>query len=233
MLEASLKYELEVAKLLNDTIALCDERRDAGSRIILEQLLKDTEEDHIDWLEAQSLVFEPAFEPWLEGMREHRFEREELLVHAGQASTRIFFLAAGLVRLFYTTPEGKERNKAFFGPLDTTGAVSAAMTGQPAPFSIEALEPVVAVSIDFADMLEQVQSDPAINALYIRLLAGAFIRNEQREAMLLTCNAEERYRWLAENEPHLLKQVPQFHIASYIGVDPVSLSRIKRKLSSG
>jgi len=186
-----------------------------------------------EWLKAQSLAFEPAYEPWLEAMREHRFEREALLVSAGQASARIFFLADGLVRLFYTTPEGKERNKAFFGRLDTTGAVSAAMTGQPAPFSIEALEPVVALSIEYADMLQQVQTDPAINALYIRLLASAFIRNEQREAVLLTLNAEERYRWLAENEPHLLDRVPQFHIASYIGVDPVSLSRIKRKLSSG
>lgn len=185
------------------------------------------------WLEAQSLAFDATFEPWLEGMREHRFEREELLVSAGQASTRIFFLASGLVRLFYTTPEGKERNKAFFGPFDATGAVSAAMTKQPAPFSIEALAPVTAVSVDFAAMLEQVQTHPAINALYIRLLSGAFIRNEQREAMLLTCNAEERYLWLAEHEPQLLEQVPQFHIASYIGVDPVSLSRIKRKLSSG
>ena len=185
-----------------------------------------------EWLEAQSLSFEPSYEPWLEAMREHRFEREALLVSAGQQSTRIFFLAEGLVRLFYTTPEGKERNKAFFGRLDTTGAVSAAMTGQPAPFSIEALEPVVAISIEYADMLQQVQTDPAINALYIRLLASAFIRNEQREAMLLTCNAQERYRWLAQNEPHLLERVPQFHIASYIGVDPVSLSRIKRKQSS-
>ncbi|NND68890.1 MAG: Crp/Fnr family transcriptional regulator [Halioglobus sp.] len=183
------------------------------------------------WLQARSLSFDSAFEPWLEGMREHHFEREELLVTAGQDSTRVFFLVSGLVRLYYTTPEGKERNKAFFGPDDATGAVSAAMTGQPAPFSIEALRPVQAISVDFASMLEQVQSHPSINALYIRLLSGAFIRNEQREAMLLTCNAEERYRWLAEHEPHLLEQVPQFHIASYIGVDPVSLSRIKRKLN--
>lgn len=186
-----------------------------------------------EWLEARSLSFDPAFEPWLEGMREHHFEREEHLVSAGQASSRIFFLASGLVRLFYTTPEGKERNKSFFGPGEVTGAVSAAMTGQPAPFSIEALEPVQAVSAEFTGMFEQVQSHPAINALYIRLLSRAFIRNEQREAMLLTCNAEERYLWLADNEPQLLEQVPQFHIASYIGVDPVSLSRIKRKLSSG
>ncbi|MCA9607475.1 MAG: bacterioferritin [Myxococcales bacterium] len=53
ILEASLDYELEVAELLNDGIRLCTERGDAGSRLILEDLLRDTEDDHIDWLEAQ------------------------------------------------------------------------------------------------------------------------------------------------------------------------------------
>jgi len=63
-----------------------------------------------------------------------------------------------------------------------------------------------------------------------RLDKDAFIRNEQREAMLLTCSAEQRYQWLSPNEPALLAQLPQFHIASYIGVDAVSPSRLKRKL---
>ena len=58
MLQASLDYEYEVSKTLNDAIALCDERKDAGSRQILDQLLRDTEEDHIDWLESQLFLIE-------------------------------------------------------------------------------------------------------------------------------------------------------------------------------
>ena len=172
-------------------------------------------------------------EPWLAGMREESYAPGELLVQAGSRPGRLFILCQGLVRLYYVTPEGKERNKAFFAAGDITGAVSAAMTGEPAPFSIEALEPVSALSADFAALLEQVETEPAINALYRSLLATAFIRNEQREAMLLTCNAEQRYQWLEDNEPALLERVPQFHIATYLGVDPVSLSRIKRKLAVG
>jgi len=53
VLTDSLAYEIEIAKLLNEGIRLCDERGDAGSRQILEELLRDTEDDHIDWLEAQ------------------------------------------------------------------------------------------------------------------------------------------------------------------------------------
>jgi bacterioferritin len=53
MLRVSLEYEVEVAKRLNRTIALCDQHGDAGTRTLLQELLRDTEEDHIDWLETQ------------------------------------------------------------------------------------------------------------------------------------------------------------------------------------
>jgi bacterioferritin len=53
MLEVDLEYEYRVARNLNEAIALCRERRDDGTRAILERLLVDTEADHILWLEAQ------------------------------------------------------------------------------------------------------------------------------------------------------------------------------------
>jgi bacterioferritin len=66
ILEMALRYELDVAKMLNETIALCDQHRDAGTRTILEVLLKDTEEDHIDYLEAQlHLIGEVGLENYL------------------------------------------------------------------------------------------------------------------------------------------------------------------------
>ena len=185
------------------------------------------------WLSERGIADSEAFESWLATMRAHSIAADEMLVSAGQHDRRIFFIERGLVRLFYTTPEGKERNKAFFGPGDVTGAVSAAMTGQAAPFSIQALTAVAAISADFQVLQQHAQSRRETNKLFIELLSEAFIRNEQREALLLTCNAEQRYRWLQANEPDLLRQVPQFHIASYIGVDPVSLSRLKRKLDDG
>lgn len=58
ILEESLEYELEVAKKLNEAIRVCDEKGDAGSRMILDQLLSDTEDDHVDWLEAQLHLIE-------------------------------------------------------------------------------------------------------------------------------------------------------------------------------
>ena len=166
-------------------------------------------------------------------MRILRFEQDEVLISAGSLTTDIYLICEGLLRLYYTTPDGKERNKAFYGTGEITGAVSAAMTATPAPFSIQALESSTVIRADFETLRWHSSDHPQVSQLIIELLSGAFIRNEQREAMLLTRNAEQRYQWLQENEPELQGRVAQFHLASYIGVDAVSLSRLKRKLDTG
>jgi len=160
-------------------------------------------------------------------------DRGALLVRAGEYARHLYFIHSGLLRLFYTSTEGKERNKAFYGPGQATGAVSAAIAGTAAPFSIQALEPCLLVQADLNQLYREAPGQPELSRLLIELLADAFIRNEQREAMLLTCSAEQRYQWLVDNEPELTRRLPQFHLASYIGVDAVSLSRLKRKLKPG
>jgi len=157
-------------------------------------------------------------------------DKDTFLVRAGDESRHLYFIHRGLLRLFYTSADGKERNKAFYGPGQVTGAVSAAITGTRASFSIQALEPCLLVQADFNQLYQHTADQPELSRLMTELLADAFIRNEQREAMLLTCSAEQRYQWLLDNEPELIRRLPQFHLASYIGVDAVSLSRLKRKL---
>lgn len=182
------------------------------------------------WLEQRG-ISDPAGTPdWLAHLAFARFEPGDHLVRCGDHSDTLFVLESGLVRLYYSTPEGRERNKAFYREGQTTGPVSAAISGSPSPFSIECLEFTEAISFRFRDLLAATESNPGVSRLYRDMLAQAFIRNEQREAMLLTSNAEQRYRWLLQHEPELTGRVPQFHLASYLGMDAVSLSRLKAKL---
>lgn len=182
------------------------------------------------WLERWSLLDLDPRSPWLRGMRPVHQPADSFLVRPGERGDTLYLLEDGLVRLFYITPDGRERNKAFYRAGQATGPVSAALTGSPAPFAIQCLEPVRAISFRLGDLNQAAAEDAGVATLYRELLAEAFIRNEQREAMLLTCNAEQRYEWLLEHEPELPDRVPQFHIASYLGIDPVSLSRLKRKI---
>ncbi|MEM8563193.1 MAG: Crp/Fnr family transcriptional regulator [Pseudomonadota bacterium] len=193
--------------------------------VTIEQILQS-------WLDQRGIADQAVFEHCLNSVSLQHVDKSEYLVRAGQHSRRLFLIHRGLLRLYYTSADGKERNKAFYSQGDITGAVSAALTDSAAPFSIQALEPGVILQAEF-DQLFGEHQHPALTRLAITLLSEAFIRNEQREAMLLTCTAEQRYQWLCEREPHLLKRLPQLHIASYIGVDAVSLSRLKRKLKPG
>ncbi len=183
-----------------------------------------------DWLQSHGISDPAGTRDWLYHLAYARHEAGDHLVRCGEHSDTMFVLERGLVRLYYSTPEGRERNKAFYREGQTTGPVSAAISGAPAPFSIECLEPTEAISFRFRDLLAATECNPHVSRLYRDMLAQAFIRNEQREAMLLTSNAEQRYLWLLENEPELTGRVPQFHLASYLGMDAVSLSRLKAKL---
>ena len=183
------------------------------------------------WLARWSIVDPPQADAWFRHMSVVSYTSDDLLVRAGQHSDTLYLIESGLVRLYYITPDGKERNKAFYRAGQVTGPVSAALTQSPAPFSIQALEPTEVIAFRFKDLVQAATRSKEVARLYRELLAEAFIRNEQREAMLLTCNAEQRYQWLLEHEPDLAERVAQYHIASYLGVDAVSLSRLKRKLS--
>jgi CRP-like cAMP-binding protein len=183
----------------------------------------------LPWLERWSMAGAPAAASSFPSLSLGRFEEEAYLIQHGQRSETLYLLETGLVRLFYTTPDGKERNKGFYSAGQITGPVSAAMTSSPAPFSIQALEPVEALCFRYSDLLDAAGQSTEMALLFRHMLAEAFIRNEQREALLLTCNAEQRYQSLLEHEPHLLERVAQFHLASYLGVDAVTLSRLKKK----
>ncbi len=158
------------------------------------------------------------------------YAKSATVLRAGDAVTQMGIIRRGLVRYYYSDAAGKFWNKAFHIENDPVVAASAILTDSPSPFTIEALEPSEIVMFPGARLLQLEADLRPLHELTSRLITHAFIRNEQREAMLLTSNAEQRFQWLLRHESHLLRRVPQFHLASYIGIDAVSLSRIKRKL---
>ena len=183
------------------------------------------------WFESRGISDLEPFEAWLGTMRPRSIGPGEHLVQQGDSADQLYFVDRGLLRLYYVTPDGKERNKAFYAEGAMLGAVSAAIRQRPASFAIQALEDCRLVEAGLSGLFSTAHLHPATARALIDLLAEAFIRNESREAMLLTLSAEDRYRWLLQHESQLLDRVPQFHLASYIGIDAVSLSRLKRRLN--
>jgi len=156
-------------------------------------------------------------------------EAGDILERAGDVTSAFYLIVEGVVRYFYSLEEGKERNKAFFKEGQLAGSLSAFFTDRIMPFTIDALEPCTLLRFPFQKLNFEGDLE--------RIMQGAtreiLIRNEQHESTLLTGSAEDRYRWVESGEPWLLERIPQYHLASYLRLEPVSLSRVKSKLSNG
>ena len=150
----------------------------------------------------------------------------------GSTAHEILFVERGLLRFYYPGDDGRESNKAFIVEGEFAGALAAAHLRLPILYGIEALEPtvVLAAPVDaFADLMDR---DPAYDRLGRKLAERILARKELRTRSLLLQSAAERYADLVRERPDLLQRVPLYHLASYLGVTDVHLSRVRRQAAS-
>lgn len=158
------------------------------------------------------------------------FERGEFVARADEVMTHSFQIGKGLLRLFYATADGQEHNKGFAVEGRLVSSAVSKIYGEPAGFSIQALEDTATLALPFPAANELVDRHPAWERLRRLYLERLFLEKEQREMEFLLCDATERYRRFMAREGELAKRIPLHHIASYLGMTPVALSRIRRRM---
>lgn len=149
----------------------------------------------------------------------------------GSARHEVLFVASGLLRFYYPGEDGRESNKAFVTEGEFAGALASARLGVPLLYGIEALENTTVLAAPYADFAALMDREPAFERLGRRLAETILTRKERRTRAFLLQTATERYLDLRETRPDLVQRVPQYHLASYIGVTDVHLSRIRRELA--
>lgn len=152
------------------------------------------------------------------------------VIEAGQIVTEVHFLLSGIARYYYLTPDGKEFNKSFARCGQVLSSVSSLVTGAPSPFFIQALEPCECLSIEYADMTALCDSYREWESLVRRLLEQLVIKKERREADFLLLSAAERYKKYLIEFSDVADRIPHYHVASYLGITDVALSRIRKRL---
>ncbi|MBB6694926.1 Crp/Fnr family transcriptional regulator [Cohnella xylanilytica] len=165
---------------------------------------------------------------FVENTRVRSIPKGALLVSAGEPVNDAWFCSEGLFRLFYPLPDGREYNVAFSTENDYVTSYGAMATGEPSAFSIEALEASTVVEIGRGVLRELMDRSHGWERFVRLAVERLYIRKEERERQLLYLPALERYEAFLRKYPGLDRRIPQYHIASYIGVSPVSLSRLLR-----
>jgi len=159
-------------------------------------------------------------------------EKYDYVFHQGEYDGTLYYIVSGLLKAYYVSTDGKESIKSFVQIGSTIGSLSAAYKGLPCTFNLMALEDTQLIRFSFKKLLESTRTSPQIAETVIENLLTLSMRKEQREFEFLNLTAEERYKNLCENETDLVERLTQNDIARYLGVTPVALSRIKKRLQN-
>jgi len=157
-------------------------------------------------------------------------KKGEYLVKEGHVCRNVSFLNYGLLRIYYQV-DGKDFSIGFVSKGDYTSEYESFLTRAPAAQNIEALADSQVVDLNYDSMQQLYKSHPVFQEFGRKIAEFLFIMLNRRNTALLVLSPEERYRQMIENNPSLMQQVPQYMLASYIGVTPEHLSRIRRKMT--
>lgn len=157
--------------------------------------------------------------------------KNNFFIRAGERSNQIGFNVSGLFRYYYTDVSGNEYTKYLCTENSFIISYSAMLLRTESSYSIEALEDseiLVADCIAFNQLFEE---HPCWHVFARKMLEEIYIYNEERERSLILDSAETRYLKFLNDYPGLEKRMKQYHIASYLGVNPVTLSKVRNNLN--
>lgn len=158
-------------------------------------------------------------------------KKGDYFISDGQTAREIGFLESGIIRAFYRNNEAVEYNKHFFINPCFIGGYASLITGIPNQIIQQALTDCTIQVAKFAAIQKLYETCPDIERGARILAEQFFVQKEQREIEIVLLDAGERYQIFQKNFPQLEQQIPQYHIASYLGITPTQLSRIRKKLS--
>lgn len=173
--------------------------------------------------------FDPGLTEETESMllsvfRKEQFEKKELIFKQGERNTRHYIIEKGLVRLYLNDYSGKEFNIIFAKEKQIIGDLS---TPEPTSYFLEAIEPSTVWSADDSNMNMLMKSFPQGGLVDSgSYMQRSYLFIQKRMVSILTKTAEENYFEFREKNPDLVQRLPQYHIASYLGISAEFLSKI-------
>ncbi len=161
---------------------------------------------------------------------EKKLKKNHFFIQEGKREKNIAFVLEGNLRQYYTT-DGEEKTTYFYFENHLMSSYMSCLTGQPSKLSIVALTDCRMLVFSYVTLVELYNQSQAWER-FGRVLAEYIAMGlEERMVGLLTLSPEQRYEELIKsNKQKILERIPQQYIANYLGITPVSLSRIRNRL---
>lgn len=159
-----------------------------------------------------------------------RTKRNEFLLKEGEICNNFYFVNKGCIRLFNINKEGEEATRYFHFEDSLGTALSSLINQQPSFEFMQTIEPSELLVINREDYFHLVNSVPQFGFIYRQILELAYIKSQERIYCFQGLDAVEKVRWVLTNQTKLLTRLSNKMVASYLGLTPQTLSRLKSKI---
>lgn len=158
-----------------------------------------------------------------------KLRKRQYLLQEGEVNKYTAFVEKGALRSYTVGENGAEHILQFALEGWTIADIYSFITGEPSKYNIDALEDSDLLLLSKPAVDEMLLRVPKIQQYYYLQMQNAYVALQRRMTMNISQTAEEKYKTLLAAYPEIVQRVPQHMIASYLGVKPETLSRIRRK----
>jgi len=159
-----------------------------------------------------------------------KLRKKQFLFQEGDIWHYNAFICRGLVKTFSIAENGTEHIINFAPENYWTGDRESLTNGTPSRLNIDAIEPTELLLIDKSDFEKLCSQIPQLNQMVNQIIQKSFIVSQNRILANISFTAEEKYQNFLEKYPHIVNRIPQHMIASYIGITPETLTRLRRNM---
>ncbi len=183
---------------------------------MIDRLINRIKKDEQNWERFSSLFIEKEI------------PAKVVLLHEGEISNNIYLVKKGCLREWFNK-DGKDITFQFFFDGQPVASIDSFMNQKPSLFTIESIEPASIVSLERKDFEKLLNTYPEFKNGFLEFMFQRFGNYSQLFLSRIKDTPQERYDELVKNHPEIIQRVPQHYIASFLGITPISLSRIRNR----
>jgi CRP-like cAMP-binding protein len=155
----------------------------------------------------------------------------DIYIAEGATHKKLAYIRKGLIRAYYLKENGDEFTLLLQWEGKFIASHDAIIHQRPSRFIYQALEDTVLMEVDYEKALPVLNNNPRLSSTQASFLRGMLAESMARVESFILLSAEERYQQLVREKPDIVNRVPDKYLATLLGITPVSLSRIRKRIS--